>query len=682
MQTKSVTPFLILASAASMLGINALPAANAQETTKALPPITIVLFDRPARYDDDLPKVVVDTRDALRDNSRLEVLLFSPSSPSFILAARSSSQPLTLDNVNSAAVESQITSAVGGKYYIVFTPDEDQKKIAAQIVPCDGGSSPILIGNEGPRDSAADIAAKIISLDTADEQSAPAPPPPHVAAPQALPPALPTAPVVAQSDVSQAVPTASTPVSSAAAIPATPNNVGISNITVSVDGQPYTPPTQNATSVQPVLPTAVPPVPTRQTTIPILPPLSLPASQQPVTRSTVSAIPATPNSVGISNITVSVGDQPVDPNSPSPGLQPAPSVVVPPVTDTPLPIQSTITQPSAAPAASSAYPSGMPPIADMPVITGPDMAPMSGLLGTGADEKLDSDASNAVAQGDAAMLGGDALSAIGLYKNAISLAPRAMSPRLKLAQAYLTAGMKTQAVAEAKRALLIDPQNHDAKEFIVSQGDSSDPSNGVVLAQAQSEGDPSNPNVWISLGDAYWNANDPDNALDSYKRAADLDPSGVVPQTRLAKFYAARAEYDLSLAALQKSGPEGYSYALKIISSRSESLVGDLDDETDRFSKGTDTREQFYTALKATYAQAEGLADFVAKIVPPDSYGVSHLHRELSTKLIAQTAAVWIDYAETNNGDDKSQAASLEQYAINEMKTASIAEDLQTRVNH
>jgi len=285
-------------------------------------------------------------------------------------------------------------------------------------------------------------------------------------------------------------------------------------------------------------------------------------------------------------------------------------------------------------------------------------------------------------QGDAAVQTSDDLTAISLYQKAISLAPRSATPRLKLAEAYVDAGMKDQATEEARRALAIDPGNTDVQNFIKDQDSGVDgPAGDVIIAQAQTESDPNNPTAWINLGDAYWNVGDPDDSLISYKRAADIDPTAILPQTRLAKLYAARAQYDESLAALRRSGPEGYPYALRIIASRSESLVGDIDDETQSFLKGTDTREVFYAKIKVTDAQAAGLADFVSKITPPAQYNISQLHRQLSTSLLAQTAAVWVDYAETNNDSDKVQAAELEKDAIEEMKTASIAEDLQARIN-
>jgi tetratricopeptide (TPR) repeat protein len=296
-------------------------------------------------------------------------------------------------------------------------------------------------------------------------------------------------------------------------------------------------------------------------------------------------------------------------------------------------------------------------------------------------EQVSSVAQATIDQGDTALKVSDYLTAIQLYRKAVDMSPRAVTPRLRLANAYLDDGMKDQAVGVAQRALAIDPGNTDIQKFIQAQDTGANgPDGDVIIAQAQTRNDPTNPAGWISLGDAYWNTGDPDDSLISYKRAEEIDPNSIIPQTRLAKLYAARAQYDQSLAALQKSGTDGYPYALRIISSRSESLVGDIDDETQDLIKGVDTREQFYDRIKTTSSQAAGLSDFVSKIKPPDQYKISHLHRELATSLLAQTAAVWVDYAETNNDSDKDEAADLEKHAISEMKIASVAEDLQSRI--
>jgi tetratricopeptide (TPR) repeat protein len=724
MQTKPVTLRIFKAASVCMLLVCGPLTARAQ--TPVLAPTTIILFDSAGSYDDDVPRAVVQTRDALRNDSRLEVLLYSPSSPSFILAARSVTPPIALDNMTLAVNQNAITTTVGGKYYVILTPDAKGKKLSAQIVLAGNGKSEDISKSESPSDCASDIESMIFSpvsfgssasqpgnaviekvVDRPEGQPVPLQLSPASATPSSsAPETQPTAPAVltppvtappvhppspAQPIVPFAGPTvaASPPLS----MKATPGKAGvvISNLTVSVgdsstssqpdtpsgltpaqiaampvisDGAPLptsaaTPQTLPQTSTTPSTPSAplASPVPVAQPTVapsaPANPPI-VPFDGPSVASTLPQSMQATPGKAGvtISNLTVSVGDSndALVPETPI-GLTPAQIAAMPVISDGSAPLSGTAsTSPTAA-------------VQPVPSV-----------------DALDPAAASSVAEGDTAMHDSDALSAISFYNTAVSLAPRASTPRLKLAQAYLAAGMKDAALDEAKRALTIDPDSADIKAFIESQVGDSDVGDAVSLAEAQTQGDPSNPSAWIALGDADWNANAPDDALDAYKKAADVDPSAVLPQTRLAKLYAAKAEYKLSLTALQKSGAAGYPYAMKIVASRSESLIGDLDDETNNFTTGTDTREQFYDKLKTTDNQAAGLADFVSKIEPPSQYKVSYLHRELSTKLLAQTVAVWMDYAETNNDADKTQAASLEQYAETEMKTASVAEDVQSQI--
>ena len=283
-----------------------------------------------------------------------------------------------------------------------------------------------------------------------------------------------------------------------------------------------------------------------------------------------------------------------------------------------------------------------------------------------------------MADGDLCARSSDWFGAIDTYRKAINLAPRASEPRLRLAQVMLQAGMRDQAISEVRRALTLDPDSKDARDFLTTLGLSPEPDIQISVTRAPGSTPPKELQSLLAQGDAAWNANQIPGALAAYKSAAEQDPSAVAPQARLARLYAAQENYALSLKALGIAGPEGYSYALEIIASQTENIVGEVDAAVQLYDKGETTREQYYVRLKAADKHAQGLADFVAKVTPPETNKLSHLHRQLSTRLLAQETASWIGFAETGEIRYKSEALTLEKEVVREMRTAASAENART----
>jgi tetratricopeptide (TPR) repeat protein len=279
----------------------------------------------------------------------------------------------------------------------------------------------------------------------------------------------------------------------------------------------------------------------------------------------------------------------------------------------------------------------------------------------------------AVASGDESLSEGEVDTAIERYRSAIDISPLASMPRLKLARAYLQIGKGQQALAEATRGLALCPGDPGLTDFLAHDA-AQVPGAGIAAAQGDVEQEPTNSKHWMDLGDAYWNASKVPDALKAYQRAASLDVHAQAPYAKLARLYAAMSEYDQSLGALHKAGASGYPSALSIISSRSDTLLSDLDYGRDSFGKGTMTREDYYSKVTDDAKASQGLADFVSRIDPPTDYKVSHLHRLLATNLLAQLAAVTKAYLETNDTQYLDQTTVLEKSVNDEMKTATIAE--------
>jgi len=382
-------------------------------------------------------------------------------------------------------------------------------------------------------------------------------------------------------------------------------------------------------------PSAVPTTPAPPT-VAALPPLPLKLPEQVAPRPVPAAPPTQMARV-------------FPPALPTPQVAPAIELPAEPIPAKPIPDD-------AAPIAAAPI-----PVLKLPSAKAPDLAPIRSLL----------------AQGDAAMDGGDFVSAISFYRQAINGVPLSVVPRLKLAQAYQKSGLNDKALDEAKRAVEISPEDDSLQKFLAQMDQDSGNSDGsLARARALVDRDPANAGAHSDLAEASWNSGDLRGAETEYQSAKKLSPAGDhTADAHLAQLYAAQGRYDDSLAALKSAGGAGYLLALKIVRSRSETLSGTIDASRSAFAKGTRTREQFYDTAKKTSADAQALADFVTQLKPLPAYKLSHLHRVLSANLLAQEAATLVSMIETGSAVTEATVADLDKSAMTEMLTARAAEE-------
>ena len=280
-------------------------------------------------------------------------------------------------------------------------------------------------------------------------------------------------------------------------------------------------------------------------------------------------------------------------------------------------------------------------------------------------------------RGDSALEGGDVVGAIALYRQAVNGAPLSLAPRLKLARAYQKGGLSEKALSEAQRALEIAPDSQPLQQFLAQLDQENGTSDGTLARfRVQIERNADDPAAHAGLAEALWNSGDLAGAETEYKAAKRLAPaSDHSADAHLAQLYATQARYDDCLAALQDAGKDGYALALKIVKNRADTLSSTLEASRDAFAGGKSTREQFYDGAKTTDAQAQALAGFVARVTPPAEYKLSHLHRMLSTNLLAQEAATLRTFIETGDTKQSDSVSKLEKAAQTEMLTAQAAEE-------
>lgn len=280
-------------------------------------------------------------------------------------------------------------------------------------------------------------------------------------------------------------------------------------------------------------------------------------------------------------------------------------------------------------------------------------------------------------KGDAFLEGGDVVGAISLYRQAVNGAPLSVVPRLKLALAYQKGGLTDKALDEAKRALEIAPDNLPVQQFLADLDQQNGTSDGsLVRYRALIERDPDDAAAHSGLAEALWNSGDLGGAEAEYKTAKKLAVSGDhSADAHLAQLYATQARYDDCLAALSEAGKDGYALAIRIVRSRADTLSSTMEAARNSFTAGKSTREQFYKDAQNVSAQAQALAGFVAKVTPPAEYKLSHLHRILSTNLLAQEAATLVTFIETGDAAQSESVSKLDKAAQTEMLTAQATEE-------
>jgi tetratricopeptide (TPR) repeat protein len=278
---------------------------------------------------------------------------------------------------------------------------------------------------------------------------------------------------------------------------------------------------------------------------------------------------------------------------------------------------------------------------------------------------------------DTALDGGDVVGAISLYRKAVNGAPLSVVPRLKLAKAYQKGGLSDKALNEAKRALEIAPDSLPVQQLLTDLDQENGTSDGTLTRyRTLTERNPDDPTAHAGLAEALWNSGDLSGAENEYKTAKKLAPADDhSADAHLAQLYATQARYSDCLAALRNAGKDGYALALKIVKNRADTLSATIEASRDAFAGGKSTREQFYDGAKQTSAQAQALADFVAKVVPPNGCKLSHLHRKLATNLLAQEAATLVVFIETGDTQQGDRVSQLEKSAQTEILTAQAAEE-------
>ncbi len=698
-------PALSVWSAALLLGVcagplwaqgAALPAKSSPLTAKAPLP-TVLLY--PATPGD--VAALVDLRTRLRLDGRVAVLTYDPESAAIQRAASEASHPEWLGSAPASdSGRMTLARALGARFYAVVSPGRLADTTHVELVEtapaartfgwtgtnrqfgvralesqvADSLSHPV---NSGTEPSAVPLPAPIAPLPglapTAVAAAPPTPALPTPALPTPAPEPLPPLDLTPLPVAKSAAAPLDLPVPAASVPP--------------VQIVPALPPTQVASAPPP--PITPPPLPS---------PVPAAVPEAPAAEPQIAAGPLPKRVAAVPKSTIDTAvpeprftpEPPAAPTMPRPPATPiaAVPIIIAPIAQTPVyavkpptnvikpPVQIAKLPPPALP--QPILPLPMPAPALVVPAPVPDAAPAPTAVKKRPAQAEDIAAvTPLLARGDSALDSGDAVSAISFYRQAINGAPLAVVPRLKLASAYQKDGLGDRALDEARRALEIAPDDLSVQKFLTELDLQTGTAAGtLVRSRAALALRPADPKAHADLGDALWNNGDLSGAEAEYKAASALAPGGSrVADTQLAQLYAAEARYGDCLAILRTGGKQSYGVAIQIVKSRAETLGSTLAVSRETFSAGKSTREQFYDDAKKLSAEAQALAGFVADVVPPAAYKLSHLHRTLSTNLLAQEAATLVTYIETSDSRRDDRISRLEHAAATEMLTAQATEE-------
>ena len=699
---------------AVLVGLTLAPGFGAAPAKAPLP--TVLLY--PASSGD--VAALVDLRTRLRLDGNVEVLTYDPESAAIQRASAEDAHPEWL---NSAPTTDEgrmvLARALGASFYAVVSPGRAVDTTHVELVETapaartfDWTGTNRQFGVRAMESQVADSVSHPIVYATAGDLTAsvPSPVPSAVTAPAPMispvPAPIPAPPLAA-------IPVPGPPLAAAVPVPAPVVSVAVASAPIRIALPSAVPPQQEAAvpllkttpvplelpapvvQALPVTPIPAPlpkvaavPVPAPALTLPTTTAVPLPPVIAPPAL-TVLPLPKIIRTAPLPQIATAIPASQIAPLPlPAPSLPKtaaAPLLTVPQdaVVTPPAPVKVAALPRREVPVPPSALPTPFVPEAAPPEVA-PPKAPVSAPRPAPAAIKklaLRTEDITAIepllARGDSALDGGDAVSAIALYRQAINGAPLSIVPRLKLAQAYQKDGLSDRALDEARRALEIAPDSAPVQQFLSDLDQQTGTTAGALVRdRAALERSPTSPAAHAALADTLWNNGDLGGAEAEYKAASALAPAGShLADAQLAQLYAAEARYGDCLAILQTGGKDSYAVAIQIVKNRTDTLSSTLASSRETFAAGKSTREQFYDDAKKLSAQAQALSEFVAQISPPDQYTLSHLHRKLSTNLLAQEAATLVTLIETGDSRQNDSISLLERGAATEMLTAQATEE-------
>ncbi|MFQ5559935.1 MAG: tetratricopeptide repeat protein, partial [Nitrospinota bacterium] len=140
------------------------------------------------------------------------------------------------------------------------------------------------------------------------------------------------------------------------------------------------------------------------------------------------------------------------------------------------------------------------------------------------------------------------------YLKAIETDPQNDEAQYSLGVLYARSGELSMALTHYKKAVEINPENINYLLGMgVLHGQMANWSEAIDLLKKCATNFPDKPMIHYNLGLALAGGGKPDQAIESYKKALDMDPAFLLPYINLGALYLNLKEYKKSVALLQKA---------------------------------------------------------------------------------------------------------------------------------
>ena len=277
---------------------------------------------------------------------------------------------------------------------------------------------------------------------------------------------------------------------------------------------------------------------------------------------------------------------------------------------------------------------------------------------------------------------GDTANLILTLRKAITERPRDAKLRRELVAALRLRGWTEAARDEAARALLLCPDDAGLHRLL---GDGYlDMGQAVEALDAYQKAvslDPANPVNHIALGDAYWSQTKTGEAEAAYKAAQEADPKSPLPRLRMARMHAQALRFADVLAEMAEAHKRigssdetvyasAYAEVCTLLDGAARDIVGRLVVIRRDMLNGTRNREESHREADVCRTRAMAIADCLTKTPAPPRYSVVQSSMVQAASLLAQAAAAYLGYLESQSDADDKEASLLRQESVRQLDEA------------
>ncbi|NUL81479.1 MAG: hypothetical protein HUU60_02000 [Armatimonadetes bacterium] len=268
---------------------------------------------------------------------------------------------------------------------------------------------------------------------------------------------------------------------------------------------------------------------------------------------------------------------------------------------------------------------------------------------------------------------GNAIAAIEPLRAAITEKPYDLSLRLKLIEAYESAGSREAAVRESERALILFPGASQltmkAAETSLSEGDRAGARERLLKAV---EANPSALEPLLALCDLELHEANYDLAYHWAQKAVSIDAASALVSWRVYLTHGARADFS-KVDAGYSHQPSELEFALfyVVVQGHITDAADELNDIRRVLSEPNPSLADSKAKLDALAAGLEGFETWLEAIKPEASHKESVGRIKLATNLLAQSSEALAHFLLSKDRQRLATAALLRTEALEELKAAS-----------